>query len=164
MTKLYGLIFLAAGDVLLVRYLTDRKKKRVQCLQEMIGFLTSVTYSVTEWKRTLEKAILKEQHPGMFPHLFQERFSKWYQSVPLRDALCKALEELPLCTNAKDALSRYFMMVGKDTKKTTEEHYHHTRRQLEECLTVLEKELPKTKKLIAVSVYATSAMAAVLLL
>ena len=164
MTKLYGLILLASGASLLVGHLTERKKHRIQCLQEMIGFLSGVTYGITEWKQTLEKAILQEKHPGVFPALFQKKFSELNKALPLRDALCKALEELPLLTPVKEALSRYFTVVGKDTKKTTEEHYYHTKRQLEESLTLLQNELPKTKKLIAVSVYATCAMAAVLLL
>lgn len=164
MIKLYGLVFLIAGDVLLVRYLTEIKNKRIQCLREMIGFLSGVTYGVTEWKRTLEKAVLLEQHCGTFPRLFQKHFSEWIQTIPLRDALCKSLEELPLPDEAKRVLSHYFMMLGRDIRKTTEDRYLHTKHQLEEVFQELQEELPKSKKLIAVSVYAISAMAAVLLL
>ena len=153
-----------SGDVLLVRYLTDRKKKSVQCLQEMIGFIGGVTYGITEWKRTLEKAILQEKHQGMFPGIFQEKFLEFNQTYTLRDSLQKALEELPISRETTQILSRYFMTVGKDTKKATEDHYRHTKNQLEEILKQLREELPKTEKLIAVGVYAISAMIAVLLL
>lgn len=164
MIKLYGLVFLILGDALLVRYLIEVKKKRIQCLREMIGFLSGITYGVTEWKRTLGKAVLMEHHCGTFPRLFQQRFSEWNQMFPLREALCKSLEDLPLPDEAKRVLSHYFMMLGKDTRKPTEDRYLHTKHQLEEVFQKLQEELPKSKKLIAVSVYAISAMAAVLLL
>lgn len=164
MIKLYGLIFLILGDVFLVRHLTEYKSKRVQCIREIISFLGDVTYGVTEWKQTLEQAILHENANETFPRIFRNEFSAWRQSLPLREALCKALETLMLPEEAQRELAHYFMTLGKDTKKNTEDRYLHTRNQMEELLKQLQKELPKSKKLIAVSVYATSAMITVLLL
>lgn len=164
MTKLYGLLFLAIGDVLLVRYFTDRKKKTVLCLWEMIGFLGNITYGVTELKRTLKKAITQEKNPGVFPKIFQENFLHHHAHLPLRDAIKKALEELPLPKEATETMNHYFSIIGKITQKNTEESFRHTKLRLEEILKSLRDELPKTQKLISSGIYSISAMVAILLL
>ncbi len=164
MVKLWGLACIIAGDMLLVGYFTDRKQKPVQCLWEMIGFLRSVTCGVTEWKRTLKKAVLEENQPGVFPKLFQKNFVKYQKELPLRDALNKSLESLPLPPEAMEVISHYFDCMGKTTNKDTEEQFRFTRLRLEELLKSMQKELPKAKKLITSGVYSISAMVAILLL
>ncbi len=164
MTKLWGIVLLVVGDILLVRYLGEHAKKKVRCLWEMIGFLSTITDSVTGWKRTLEKAILQEKHPGVFPKIFQNKFLKCRESLPLREALQKSLEELPLSKQACETCVHYFQKLGKSTAKSTEECFCQTKRQLENILKQLQAELPKTTKLISASVYSVSAMTAILLL
>ena len=162
--KLWGLILLVAGDMLLVNYFTEHKKRPVQCLWEMIGFVGNITSGVTEWKRTLKKAILSEKHCGHFPKMFQAHFSIYQKELPLRDALKKALDELPLPEEAIEILAQYFQTMGKTTNKSTEESFRLSKLRLEEILNELQKELPKAKRLISSGVYSISAMVAVLLL
>ena len=164
MLKLWGIVLLITGDVLLVRYLGEQAKKKVRCLWEIIVFLGTVTDSVTGWKRTLEKAILQEKHPGVFPKIFQNKFSQHRKVLPLREALKTSLEELPLTKESCETCTRYFQKLGKSTEKSTEECFCQTKRQLERILKQLQEELPKTTKLISASVYSISAMTAVLLL
>ena len=164
MIKLWGMVCLMSADILLVRYLGERTNKSVRCLWEMIGFLTTVTDSVTGWKRTLEKAILSETHSGVFPKILQKNFGKYRKTLPLRDALQKALKELPLPKEATEICILYFQKLGKSTEKSTEECFYQTKQRLEEILKQLREELPKTTKLISAGVYSASAMLAVLLL
>ena len=84
----------------------------------MIGFTGGVTYGMTEWKRTLEKAITQEKKQGKFPKLFQEKFVVCRKTVSLREAIVYALGELPLQKEATELLSCYFAELGKSTKKT----------------------------------------------
>lgn len=164
MLKLYGIAMLIIADLLLVKHLISQKKQTVQCVQEMTVFLGTVTYGVTEWKKTLEEAILIKQQTAFFPKLFQEGFLNYKKTLPLREALEQSLKELPLPEEVTGLLSQYFVVIGKHTKKDTEECYQHIRHQLEEQLISLQKEFPKAKKLITTGVCTTSAMAAILLL
>ncbi len=164
MQKLYGLTALILADLLLVKHLTAQKKQAVQCLQEMIVFWGTVTYGITEWKKTLEEAILTEQRENTFPKMFQQNFLKLKKALPLRDALEQALKTLPLSEEATELMTQYILVLGKDTKKNTEEHYQHNRNQLKSHLEALQKELPKTNKLITAGVCSTSVMAAILML
>ncbi|MBE7019293.1 MAG: hypothetical protein E7413_05405 [Ruminococcaceae bacterium] len=164
MMKMWGLVLLATADVLLVHYLVERKKKTIRCLREMIGFSGGVTYGITEWKRTLEKAMMQEKHQGMFPKLFQEKLISYRTELSLREAINKALEELPLPYEAAELFSCYFANLGKSTKKYTEEQFRHTKKRLEEMLQSLREDLPKTKKIISAGVYSISGMIAILLL
>lgn len=162
MHKIFGLVMLALGDVLLVRYCKDKKQQPSQCLWEMIAFLSGLTYSMTEMKRTLEKAICQEKNQGYFPKIFQKEFALQKEKLPLREAIDKALEILPLPREASGIISHYFSVIGKATKKSTEESYQAAKLRLEEILAALRKENEKAQKLISASVYATSAMAAIL--
>ncbi len=164
MTKLWGLLLLTLGDVMLVRHLCDKTKKQIRCLWEMIGFLGAVTHGVSQWKRTLEKAILQEKYQGEFPKILQEKFAAYRKNSPLRDALQKALKELPLPEEACEICSRYFSQLGKVTEKSTVEYFLQSKKRLEALLEHLQEEVPKTTKLISAGVYSISAVMAVLLL
>lgn len=163
MLKWYGLLLLTIADLLAIRYLSEQKKKTIQCLQEMTVFLGNITYGVTEWNQTLEKAILQE-NSAFFPKCFQKSVDTFQKTHPFRKALVLALDDLPLPEEATELISRYFSVIGKDTKKLTEEHYRHIKNRLEMILGNLQTELPKTKKLIATGICSGSAMVAVLLL
>lgn len=164
MRKLWGTALIFFADVLLVRYLTERKKTAVQCLWEITGFLADVTYDVTQWKQTLEQAIADEKHQGFFPGIFREKFAKHRKTLPLRDALQKSLEALPLPKDASTLCARYFSVLGRVTDKSAEESFLHTKLRLEEILNQLQAQLPQKQKLIRAGVYSASALATVLLL
>ena len=162
--KLWGTVLILLGDVLLVHQLTGQKKKTVQCLWEITGVLTDVTSGVTQWKQTLKKAITEEKKRDKYAAMFREKFLQHNQTLPLREALEKALEELPLPKEAILLCSRYFSILGKVTDQTAEESFQHTKLQLEFILKQLQEELPKKQKLIRAGVYSMSALATVLLL
>ncbi len=164
MLKLYGLTALILADLLLVKHMTAQKKQAVQCLQEMIVFVNTVTYGVTEWKKTLEEAILTQQRENTFPKMFQQKFLKLKKVFPLRDALKQALKGLPLSEEATELMNQYLFILGKDTKKSTQEHYQHIKSQLKTHLDTLQKEFPKEKKMITAGVCSASAMVAILIL
>ena len=163
MFSLLGILLILAGDVLLSGYCCKERKKKLDCLFEMMLNLREITCLIYDFKLPLEDALKQQSQTGTWSRFLWE-YIRNNPEKGLRTSLLEGIQLLPIPEEAvKNNLTEYFRQLGKSPKEQTAEHYKSVAGQLEQLYQAKKEEYKKQNRLSAGTVYAVSLAAAILL-
>ena len=165
MLKLIGVILVLAADFLVIKYISDKKKKEINFISDTLTFLKMLTINIKDYKRPLFEAVITT-HGEISKDIDSliTNFSIKDREVSIRESLISEFSKVSVLDHpTKKIILEYLHNVGRTTKEGMEDMLEMTAERLKNVLDEKTANEKKSKKLVSAGVYAVSILIMILL-